>query len=211
MNGMRIVGGVAIGALACVGAVVLTPIAGAVGTVTLVGGLVSGCIGGAVGGACAEVTDPGNTLAEAEERGRQRGRNDIDAEQQQRFDTLTARYDALRAKGIEQERMDKLQLAVFAVGTASLNDYGTLTEENLQHMREIVFGTSYRELPKVMQSQVVMLEQAPRTLKTAFSRARTFGSDAAVLFDDIVEFARSTIDGDEAQRLATAWAQLRAA
>jgi len=211
MNGMRIIGGVAIGALACVGAVVLSPVAGAVGTVTLVGGLVSGCIGGTVGGAYAGGTDPGDTVAEAEERGRQRGRNEIDADQQERFDALTARYDALRAKDIEQERMDQLQLALFAVGTASLNRYGTLTGENLQHLREIVFGRAHTALPKVMHAKVVELEQAPKTLKTAFCRARTFGSDAAVLFDDIVEFAGSMTDGDEAQGLAAAWAQLRAA
>lgn len=211
MNFKRIAGYASVGALACVGAVVMLPVAGAVGTVTLVGAVVSGSLGTLVGTGAACATDKTDEVDEAERRGRQRGANDAKAKCAQQWADMNARYEALSQHMTQQKDLEKLHLAMFSVGAACLRRCGAINDDNVAALKEFVFGVGFAALPAAILDEVNSIAAKPPTLKTAFTRARKLEPQMQALFDKMVAVAAYLNDNSGKHELMAEWTLLRAA
>ena len=203
------------GALIGIGTVAVLPAAaiglGAAGVVTLAGGCVGGGLGMAGGALFGCTRDIDEKCAQAENRGRQTGRQEATAEFVYERDTLRARlHDVLQTQR-QQHEQDEMMLCMYDVGLAVLDAGGGATPGNVAIVKEWVFGALHATLPAAVAARARASEARPPSLTSAHARAQRHAAAALPLLDTLVHISEELADPSRRYGIGSAWGQLRAA
>lgn len=210
MKSSKILVGIAtglLGAAAGVGIVVMLPIAGGVGAITLTGAAVSATLGGtagAAGGAGASYS-----YEQAEKRGQQQGEGRAKAEYEYKFQEREQQF----ASRYEQDRgYFDLITALMTVGYAAAALNGEPSPADLQEIQEFAAGIAANQLPERIQELMAEIARNPPNVKTAYTAAAKLLPDHSDLFDEVIQLAMNAdrpISTKETEFLAC-WRQLKA-
>lgn len=193
-------------AAAGVVAIVASPFFGAVGAVTVVGAAVGATVGGVLG-ALAPDGNAKEVVAAAEKRGHAQAK----AEHASEVQDLKSKYDQLTKHMTIHFKHVDLMLALFGIGMACAAHSGTVDEDTLANLKEIVAGLANEAMPADVQDKFAQLQANPPTLKSAFARAQSVAADSMQVFDDMVAIVAAMQGGVVEQEVTATWAQLRAA
>ncbi|WP_313170371.1 hypothetical protein [Massilia oculi] len=207
----KVAGGVAVGGLAGVGAVALSPLFGGALVLTGLGAAVGTVIGGGVGGTVAVLTDDAERTATAIKEARENGRNEIKAEYAVIIEGLKEQINQHKLHAQNQCKLDDLTLAMFGVGLASLKQCRVDQPDNVLGLKDFVFGVAHTRLPPAMIASIEDIEASTPTLAGAYARAHKIAPDAHELFEMMVDFVAMLFDTGGKHNLTSIWAQLRAA
>ena len=177
-------GGVAAG----VGAVVALPVAGPIGAVTAVGAAVGAAAGGLAGAASSAFDE------EQREEARRSGERRATAKYKKKVEKL------LRALKEAEERLgdDKsyfqLLIALFAVGMATANADGHISDEEMVDLEEFVAGIGHSNLPPHVKGAITRLKNSPPSFATAMKHVSKLENVDLSLFEAVIEVV-SASDG----------------
>lgn len=187
-------------------AIVASPFFGAVGAITAVGAAVGATVGSVIGALAPDGNDK-EVVAAAEQRGHARAK----AEYANTSQALKAKYDQAISHLTAHFKHVELMLALFGVGMACAAHSGTVDEQTLANLKELVAGLANEAMPADVQTKFAELQANPPSLKSAFARAQTVAADSMHLFDDMVAIVAAMEGGAVEQDVTATWAQLRAA
>lgn len=166
------------GALAGVGAIVLSPVFGAVGVVTAVGAVVGVAVGGATGSAAAYMDDDDERSEQAYKRGDTAGANRTKAELAGESESLKKRLEAISKYLDAHSSHTDLSMAAYGVAVSHMANVGKLTKENVQQTREFVFGAFERNLATVIADEIETMNAKPPSMRVAFTQLKRFTDEA---------------------------------
>lgn len=184
MGLFKILGGAAMG----VAVIAALPIAGAVGTVALTGGLAAAAAGGIAGAVANEMDD-------TEEVAERRGERKATAEYDKEFEKLVSNFHDVEKRLNENGNYFDGIVAMSAVGIACANSDGNIADEERQDIEEFIAGVSHNELPTNIKEKIENMWVNPPSVNTAFELANNLGLDSLELFSEIIEITIHA-DGD---------------
>lgn len=182
---MAILGGVAGGVAAGVGVAVCLPVAGAVGGVTLIGAGIAGTLGATTGG----LVSWGKEKLEDIERESafNQGEKEATAKYQQKVEKLVVALEIADKKINENKSYHQLLLAMFAVGMATANADGVISDEELVDLDEFTAGISHASLPSHVKQAISHIKESPPNLETAIKYVKRVPQIDSILFESIIE------------------------
>jgi len=184
MGLFKILGGAAMG----VAAIASLPIAGAVGTVALAGGLAAAAAGGIAGAVASEMDD---TEEVAERRGERKARAKYDKE----LEKLVSNFNDVEKRLGENSKYFEGILAMIAVGIACANSDGDIADEEREEINDFITGVAGDKLPSHIKEKIENMWINPPSVNTAFELANNLGLDSLELFSEIIEITIHA-DGD---------------
>lgn len=202
MSFWKILGGVAAG----VGVVVALPVAGPIGAVTAVGAAVGAGMGGLVGAAASVVDD------KEKESCRRDGESTATAKYEKQVTKLLSSLKEAEGKLQSDESYFQLIIALFAIGMATANADGEISDEEIVDLEEFVTGVGHSNLPIYVKNLIATLKNSPPTFNTAMQYVRKLNTIDLTLFESVIEVI-SASDGrmaPEETALLTAFRQAAA-
>lgn len=203
MGYWKVLGGVAAG----VGAVVALPVAGPIGAVTAVGAAV-GAIAGGIAGAATSLADE-----EQRKEARRSGERKASAKYEKKVAKLVTGLQ--KAEGVLRDDRSYFQLliALFAVGMATANADGEISEEERADLDEFVMGIGHSKLPPHVKGAITRLRNRPPNFATAMKHVAKLEEVDRGLFEAVIEVV-SASDGkvsEQESALLSAFRQAAAA
>ena len=184
MNYWKVLGGVAAG----VGAVVALPVAGPIGAVTALGAAIAGTLGG-VAGAAVAMSDE-----EDKDAARREGEQAATAKYEERVKKLTAAFN----KALDRSKDDKsyfaILIALFAIGMATANADGTVSEEEVADLEQFTMGVSSSVVPNYVKEEFEKLKKNPPNLNTAMEYVNKTVNPDMKIFEEVIQLI-SASDG----------------
>lgn len=168
------------GAMAGIGAVACLPVLGGIGAVSLVGATIGGVVGG-LGGLAMAVSDE-----EKESNAYDNGKAKIAAEYEIRIRKLTAAFEEAKNKLDGDKTYFQLIISLFAMGLATANADGEISQEEHEDLDQFVYGIIGSALPNHIQQQIQMLRQVPPTLNEAIEYIKKIDSPDIELFRSVI-------------------------
>ncbi len=210
-NYWKVGGGVALGGLAGVGAIALSPLFGGALVLTGIGAAVGSLVGGSVGGTVAYLTDDAEAQETAMEVAKETGRNEVKAEFAIIIEGLKAEIAQHKLHALQQYQVDDLTLAMYGIGVASLMHCEVADPNNMHDLKDFVFGSARTHLTPAMLASISNIETSTPTLAGTFARAHKVAPNARELFEMMVDFVAMMFDTSGKHGLTSNWSQLRAA
>lgn len=203
MDGWKVLGGAAIGIVV----VIALPIAGSVGTITLLGTSIAAGVGAVTGG-IVDYFDKSEEAAKSQ--GKADGVAETEAKYNKEFENLKA---ALKTRTDDDKRYFDLVLALHAVGFACAGYRGNVSPAKRLEIDEFISGAATVVLPDRVRSEIAQIAHTPPDIATAYALARNAAPDHMHLFEDVIEIASQSDDPSQPSEheFKSAWAQLRAA
>lgn len=199
---------VAGGAAAGVGAIVMLPVFGTVGAVSMVGIAVGASTGGLVGGVVGISTDDSEAIKQAGNDGYKRGENDAKAQFKSQFDNPQKGFDKLLADCKDQHAYNDVILALFKVGMAYLSACGKATDENALQLREFVLGAAHEKMPVRIKKCMDEIVASPQDIAEAHAHLARYGQEARVLADMLLVLVNGLSNAQSKGREPGSWLQL---
>jgi len=184
MGLFKILGGAAMG----VAAIAVLPVAGAVGTVALAGGLAAAVAGGIAGAIANEMDD-------TEEKAERRGERNATVKYDKKIEKLLSNFNDVEKRLNDTGKYFEGILAMTAVGIACANSDGDIADEERKEINEFITGVAGDKLPTYIKEQVEQMWINPPSVNTAFELANNLGLDSLELFSEIIEITIHA-DGD---------------
>lgn len=195
MGFWKVLGGVAAG----IGAVACLPVLGAVGAVTLVGAVVGGTVG-AVGGMIASSSEE-----EEKESCAREGERKATAKYEKKVEKLVNALKEVGDRLKDDQSYFRLLIALFAVGMATANADGKISEEELQELEEFTAGIGCSKLPSHVKGMITKLKNTPPSFNTAMNYVKKAGGVDLSLFEAVIEVVAASdgrVDEQEKALLA---------
>jgi len=178
MGFWKVLGGVAVG----IGTVAALPIAGPVGAVTAVGAAIAGTVGAAGGGIASVIDDEEKKAAYRE------GKKSAKAKEILKVQKIENALKDVMQKLKDDKSYFQLIIALFAVGMATANADGEVTEEELTELNEFVGGVASSNYPPHVKRVIAQLKNEPPSFYTAMEYVKIVGGDVDMnLFEDVIE------------------------
>ncbi len=184
MGFWKVLGGVAAG----VGAVVLLPVAGPIGAVTAVGAAVGAGLGGLAGAAASAIDE------EEKSDARRSGERVATAKYEKKVQKLVAALQEAEEKLHDDKSYFQLLIALFAVGMATANADGDISDEEMADLEEFTAGIGHSNLPPHVKGAITRLKNNPPNLKTAMTHVSKLENIDLSLFESVIEVV-SASDG----------------
>lgn len=200
MGYWKVLGGVAAG----VGAVVALPVAGPIGVVTAVGAAV-GAVAGGIAGAAASLADE----EERKEAGRS-GERKASAKYEKKVEKLLTRLKKADEVLQDDKSYFRLLIALFAVGMATANADGEISEQETADLDEFVMGIGHSKLPPHVKGAITKLRNRPPTFATAMEHVVKLENVDRGLFEAVIEVV-SASDGKVSEQEAALLSAFREA
>ncbi len=197
MGFFKILAGVGAG----VAAVTLLPVAGPIGAVTLAGAAIGGGLGGAAG--IAASASEKKKLQAAKESGK--------LEETAKFKVKTKKMLSALDEAEKRLQADKeyfnLLLALTAMGIATANADGKISDEELVELDEFVAGVGNSKLPPHVKGAITKMRNSPPTFSTAMCYVEKVDKNSWPLFEEVIKVVAAA-DGKTDKRenyLLEAW------
>lgn len=184
MGFWKVLGGVAAG----VGVVSALPVAGPIGAVTAVGAVVGASIGGLAGAAESAID------AEEKEDARRSGVRAATAKYERKIRKLVAALKEAEYRLHDDKSYFQLLIALFAVGMATANADGHISDEERADLEEFVAGIGHSYLPQHVKTIITRLKNYPPTFTTAMKHVSKLENVDLSLFESVIEVV-SASDG----------------
>lgn len=197
------------GAATGVGVVVALPIAGPIGSVTVLGALAAGAVG-AAGGAAADALD--DSEEQAEKRGEQRAEQRAKAKYAEKIKKIQEYMETMRDRAKDWDQFGEHLIATSAVGFACANCDGEIHPQEIEEIDEFIAGVNRSELPSHVKERLGKLRREPPNLKTAFELAKKAKMDPSISDDviDVVMHADGRVHPNETAFM-NAWHKMKSA
>ena len=184
MGFWKVLGGIAAG----VGVIVALPVAGPIGVVTAIGAAVGAGIGGLVGAAA--------SLGEEEEKEscRREGERVAVAKYEKKVEKLVVALKDAEGKLLDDKSYFQLLIALFAVGMATANADGNVSEEELADLEQFAAGIGHSNLPPHVKGMFTRLKNKPPTFNAAMQYVNKLDTVDVSLFQKVIEIV-SASDG----------------
>ena len=192
MGFWKVLGGVAAG----VGVVVALPVAGPIGAVTAVGAAV-GAVTGGIAGAATSAIDEGQR-----EDARQSGERIATAKYDKRVEKLSSGLKKAEEQLHDAKSYFQLLIALFAVGMATANADGDISEEEMADLDEFVAGIGHSNLPPHVKGAITRLSNSPPNFATAMKHVSKLENVNLSLFESVIEVISASDGKVSEQELA---------
>jgi tellurite resistance protein len=200
MSYWKILGGVAAG----VGVVVALPIAGPIGAVTALGAVIAGTVGAAAGAVVAYSDD------EDKESARKQGEQKATAKQEKEAEKLKVALQEASNRLKDDHSYFQLLIALFAVGMATANADGEVSEEELADLESFTTGIAHSNLPPHIKEEIAKLRDNPPSSNTAMEYVKKLDNPDMKLFESVITLI-SESDGKTTEEETAFLAAFRAA
>ena len=184
MGFWKVLGGVAAG----VGAVVALPVAGPIGAVTAVGAAVGAVTGGFAGAAASAIDE------EKRNDARRSGERRATAKYEKKVEKLVSALGEAEEKLHDDKSYFQLLIALFAVGMATANADGDVSDEEMADLDEFVAGIGHSNLPPQVKGAITRLKNSPPNFTTAMKHVSKLENVHLSLFESVIELV-SASDG----------------
>lgn len=184
MGFWKILGGIAAG----VGAVVALPVAGPIGAVTAVGAAVGATVGGLAGAAASAIDD------EEIEDARRSGERTATAKYEKKVEKLVDALKEAEERLHDDKSYFQLLIALFAVGMATANADGNISDEEMADLEEFTAGIGHSNLPPHVKGMITRLKNNPPNFNTAMKYVSKLDDIDLKLFESVIEVV-SASDG----------------
>jgi uncharacterized membrane protein YebE (DUF533 family) len=176
MGFWKILGGVAAG----IGTIVALPVAGPIGAVTAVGAAIGATVGGLAGAVASAIEE------EEREEARQSGERIATAKYEKKVEKLVNALEKAKERGHEDESFFRLLIALFAVGIATANADGVISDEEMADLEEFIAGIGYSNLPSHVKDMITRLKNNPPSFNTAMEYVSNLDNINLELFESVI-------------------------
>ena len=177
MGFWKVLGGVAAG----VGAVVALPVAGPIGAVTAFGAAVGAAAGGLAGAAASTIDEENRKDA------RESGERSATAKYQKKERKLVSALKDAVEKFHDDKSYFQLLIALFAVGMATANADGDISDEEMADLEEFVAGIGHSNLPPHVKGAITRLKNRPPNFRTAMGHVSKLQNVDLNLFEQVIK------------------------
>lgn len=192
MGFWKVLGGVAAG----VGTVAALPVAGPIGAVTLVGAAVGAAAGGFAGAATSAVDE--KRRGEARRSGERRAT----ARYKVKEEKLESKIKEAQEELSDAKSYFRLLTALFAVGMATANADGHISDEELVDIEEFCAGIGHSNLPTHVKDDITKFKTNPPSFATAMEHVSKLENVDLSLFEAVIEVVSASDGKVSEQELA---------